>query len=164
MTMSYTRRSLSAIAKLMGDPAVSALSHAQRLDRIAVALGYGTHGALMGGLKASETPDTATDTPPVRVLTAFDFGFDEVLTSAIDQDEEIGDHNGRMVERAFSTGAEADAYQQGVDDTFGAIGRVCAARSGAVNAGFFEARDADPEMDFERWHNEKVRDAEPGIS
>ena len=51
MSHSLNRRNISAIAKLE----FNGLSHAQRIDAIAKALGFETGAALMGSLKTAES-------------------------------------------------------------------------------------------------------------
>lgn len=157
MSHTLTRRNISAIAKLD----FSGLSHAQRIEAIAKAIGYETAATLMSTLKASKGAAllTPADPKPVRAVAIFGSS----ACSAVDSGEKLrdkyGNIEGDVSELTFNTPAELAAYAQGLADADGWMDTLIVADDvDTPNHPFLQAQDADPDLSFADWHDAQVEE------
>jgi len=151
MSHQLTRRNVSAIAKLD----LAGMSHAQRLEAIAKAIGFETAGALMSTLKSAEaTPAPQAAQKPIRAIVAFG----STACSNVDSGEKLrdkyGNVEGDISEMTFNTPEELAAYAQGLSDADGWMDtQIVADEVDEPDHPFFAAQAANPDLDFVDWHD-----------
>lgn len=112
MTHSLTRRNISAIASL----SFADMSHSQRIDAIAKAIGYANGASLMATTKAAEKQPTQK----IRAVAIYGTSMVNAVYGnqpLVDQDGDAAD--GDITELEFQTQAELDAYFKGMTDADG---------------------------------------------
>lgn len=149
-----TRRTISKIARLD----FSDLSHAQRIDAIARALGFDCGAALMSHLKAMEKESSRpSGEGPAEVVVVFG----QMATSAISENEPLRDKygciDGDVVERKFNTKAELNAYLQGINDMDGWMEYDHVVDSiDEPDHPFFLAKKSNPKLSFVDWYESNL--------
>jgi hypothetical protein len=157
MSHTLTRRNISAIARLE----MAGLSHAQRIDEIAKAVGYTTGAAMMATLKSSEdstSPTQNTPSDPFTLVVAFGSG----ICSAIGNDEAICNDAGHIEDgdlsiEEFATQAELDAYTRGMEDAEGWLDvMIVANSSNDPNHAFFVAAKENSGFTYAEWYTKNL--------
>ena len=165
MNTTLTRRSVSAIARLD----MSNLSHAQRIDAIAKAIGFETASALMGTLRLSEDDvDTSSNLALTKVENGNPVEYRAIIAlgssicSSLGNDEPIVDEtgyiDGDLSVVSYSTPGELDAYLQGITDAEGWLDSMVIASELTDQHAFFDALDENPDLQFKDWYASQLKE------
>lgn len=145
------RRNISAIAKLD----FSGLSHAQRIDAIAKALGHKSGEALMGALKAAEAqpqpahPKATSSNPIISVQL-----FGQFPCTEFDEGSRFSG-DGDVSTVSFETRAEFEAYHKGLADADGWMETTQAISTiDDPDHPYFAALKRHPDLSFQDWWND----------
>lgn len=153
--ITLTRSLLSAIARVD----TAGLSHMQRIDAIAKAIGFETGASLSATLKAAETAKPASaaapdpEEKPHQAVVIWDpkEASDYLLGEIIEDENRF-----KWSIESFASPEELTAYLKGVDDGCGWDQPYIAETTTSPHAPFIAARKDDPNLTLAAWHNERM--------